>query len=184
MIKTLFLKQFINDPKNIGSLLPSSRYLVSEMTEIICENDAVVELGFGDGCITKKIVFNKCRYLGVYDNNESFVSNLKMLNILPESHIMNDAFDINRQHALHSLDIVISSLPLVNFSYDKRLELISKVSNVLKRNGKFVMFSYKFKFPLNDDDLKKLGMDLVSKKIVWRNFPPAMVFVLVKKEIP
>lgn len=184
MIKTSLLKQFINDPKNTGSLLPSSRYLISEMTEIICEDDSVVELGFGDGCITKNIVLKKCSYVGVYDNNEYFINNLKMLNILPETHIMTDAFDINRKHALHSLDVVVSSLPLVNFSYSKRLELISKISSVLKYNGKFVMFSYKFKFPLNDEDLKAIGMEIVSKKIVWRNFPPAMLFVLIKKEVP
>ena len=58
MTKRNFLKQFIQEKKMVGSVLPSSRFLVKKMlkeTEIE-QAKVVVEFGPGTGIITNKIL--------------------------------------------------------------------------------------------------------------------------------
>ena len=54
--KITFLKNFIKNPKQIGSIVPSSNYLSKKMVEQIdFENaEVILELGPGTGCYTRK----------------------------------------------------------------------------------------------------------------------------------
>lgn len=52
----LFIKQYIKNPKEIGSLTPSSNSLSKMMTDSIVGNgDTLIELGAGTGVFTKLI---------------------------------------------------------------------------------------------------------------------------------
>lgn len=53
----LFLKSFFRSPKNVGSIIPSSRFLASKMVSQApwLEAKAVAELGSGTGAITRYI---------------------------------------------------------------------------------------------------------------------------------
>lgn len=61
MNRILFLKKFIDDPKKIGSLTPSSIFLVRKMLCALPWRNFsyVVELGAGTGTFTKQII--KCK---------------------------------------------------------------------------------------------------------------------------
>ncbi|WP_340642516.1 class I SAM-dependent methyltransferase [Photobacterium damselae] len=181
MKQTSFIRAFIANPKNTGSITPSSRYLIEEMIKYIDRDHTVVELGAGNGCITRSIIKKGCQTLYTYENNLNLRHELKQSGILQKKHIKTNAFDIDTLHLSNSIDIVVSSLPLVNFSYEERNTLIFKINHILKFTGKFIMFSYKFDFPVQYEDIKKIGFTIVQKKIVWLNFPPAMVFILQKK---
>lgn len=54
--KTIFLKNFIKQPRQIGSIIPSSNKLSRKMVEQIDFEKAkyVIELGPGTGCYTRK----------------------------------------------------------------------------------------------------------------------------------
>lgn len=53
----LFLKSFLQSPKHVGSIIPSSRFLASKMVKQASwlEAKAVAELGSGTGAITRYI---------------------------------------------------------------------------------------------------------------------------------
>ncbi|MCF7758554.1 hypothetical protein KQ941_29445 [Paenibacillus xylanexedens] len=53
----LFLKSFLQSPKHVGSIIPSSRFLASKMVKQASwlEAKAVAELGSGTGPITRYI---------------------------------------------------------------------------------------------------------------------------------
>ena len=68
MDRILFLKKFIAEPKKIGSLTPSSRFLVDKMLKNLrWENFShVAELGAGTGTFTEQIIRRKpsdCKFL-------------------------------------------------------------------------------------------------------------------------
>ena len=61
--KIVFFKNFIKNPRQIGSIIPSSEKLSKKMVEQIDFENAnfIVKLGPGVGCFTKKILNNKSK---------------------------------------------------------------------------------------------------------------------------
>ena len=61
MNRILFLKRFIDEPKKIGSLTPSSKFLARKMLkDLPWKNFShIAELGAGTGIFTKQIVERK-----------------------------------------------------------------------------------------------------------------------------
>ena len=68
MDRLLFLRKFIDEPKKIGSLTPSSRFLANKMLKNLPWKNFshVAELGAGTGSFTEQIVERKpaaCRFV-------------------------------------------------------------------------------------------------------------------------
>ncbi|AIW41735.1 MULTISPECIES: hypothetical protein [Paenibacillus] len=53
----MFLQRFIKNPKRVGSVLPSSRFLASKMVQSVSWDDVskIAEFGSGTGAITRFI---------------------------------------------------------------------------------------------------------------------------------
>ena len=86
----LFLKMFMKDNKGIGSITPSSKYLVREIITNINFDKAkvIVELGMGTGVITKELIKNcsiNTKIIGFETNQEmhDYVLNRLHSNINP-----------------------------------------------------------------------------------------------------
>jgi phospholipid N-methyltransferase len=75
------------------------------------------------------------------------------------------------------VDGVVSALPLLNFSQQKKVKILNEVEKVLAPGGVFVQFSYGFFRPWLD--LKK-HFRKIKVNFVLLNFPPAFVFVCQK----
>ncbi|WP_237563771.1 rRNA adenine N-6-methyltransferase family protein [Halalkalibacter okhensis] len=78
--KRVFLKSFMHSPKAIGSIIPSSPYLVQSMVNQVNlqKNSKVVELGAGTGVLTETILKeSKLDHpLIVFENNSSLKQSL------------------------------------------------------------------------------------------------------------
>ncbi|WP_369688975.1 rRNA adenine N-6-methyltransferase family protein [Bacillus sp. FJAT-26390] len=61
----LFFKKFILNPRNVGSVIPSSRFLANRMVASAMWEQAenIVEIGSGTGAITR-VIANKIKYGG------------------------------------------------------------------------------------------------------------------------
>jgi len=181
MDRILFLKKFIDEPKKIGSLTPSSRFLVKKMLENLPWKNfsCVAELGAGTGTFTERIVEHKpadCKFLIVEQDDA-------MRNLLEERYpsAAFGAFAENLNATLRGLDFpppdcIISGLPFANMDAELRREIIANVFRSLKPDGFFVMFQYS----LQMKSLLKEFFPTVTTEFFLLNFPPAFVYICRK----
>lgn len=172
-----FFSEFIKHAHAVGSVTPSSRFLTRAMLNEIAWGNAhhVVELGAGTGVMTHEILRRLPRgaQLSVYENNAAFIETLKKIED-PRLHLaQHSAWDLALQHAPQSIDVVISGLPLSNFSHQETQQLMRAIATVLTPRGVFVQFQY---LPLRYVDVRAFFPD-THMRFEWRNVPPACIYV-------
>lgn len=177
MDRILFLRKFIEEPKKIGSLTPSSSFLVHKMLyKLPWKNFShVAELGAGTGTFIEKIIKYKlpeCKFLVIEQDSS-------MRYILEEKYpdMIFDSFAENLTRTLQKigfppLDCIISGLPFANMEEDLRRRIIENVYDSLKRDGIFVMFQYS----LQMKSLLKKYFSSVKIDFFLLNLPPAFVY--------
>lgn len=180
MEKRDFIKQFIKDRKMIGAMRPSSRFLTSKMLNTIDFDQAkvLVELGPGTGVFTTEIIarMRPDAHLLVFEINDNFFEQLKKKLDDPRIHLINDSAENIAQHLtnlkLNNADVIISSLPLANFSKQLRTSIVQNAKLALNEGGKFIQFQYSLQ---SKKMLHEEFSDVQTDFTVW-NFPPAFVF--------
>ncbi len=169
-----FIKQFFLHPKEVGSIIPSSHQLVNEMLKPIDFEKAqhIVELGPGDGVITKEILkrMKTSTKLTVIEINKEFCKALQNIGD-PKLHLINDSA-LNLTKHIKTADYIISGLPLANFSDKDTITIIDQIKKIKKH--KYIQYHYS---PIREADYKKHFKHL-TKKIVIKNIPPAIVYTM------
>ena len=180
MTKRNFLKQFIQEKKMVGSVLPSSRFLVKKMlkeTEIE-QAKVVVEFGPGTGIITNKILKRlapDAHFIVFELNNDFFKLLQKKLND-PRVILINDTAQklphYLKENDLNDVQVIVSSLPLANFNTRMSYEIVKTSYECLSKGGIYVQFQYTLQ-------AKKILLKCFSNaqiKIAALNVPPAFVY--------
>ena len=179
-----FIKEFWKDKKMIGSIMPSSKFLAAKMLNHIPLKNTklIIELGPGTGIFTEKIIekIGASTHLIVLELNTDFCKELKAKINLPNVHIKEASADkigeIMKQIGFEKADIIISSLPLANFSEELRNSILEIVHESLNEKGSFIQFQYSLNAFKN---LKKL-FTVVKLNFTALNFPPAFVYTCSK----
>ncbi|KOY16145.1 class I SAM-dependent methyltransferase [Paenibacillus xylanivorans] len=179
----LFLRSFVKSPKNVGSIIPSSRFLANAMVKqaIWQGNMAVAELGAGTGAITRYIQKNGHENTKVllFEMDQRMRSNLRIKYPNFTSH-PNAAALLNtmKNEGIDALDYIFSGLPFFNFERTLRDTLIEQIHQALKPGGQFIAFQYSLQMK------KQLSEKFIIEKIVFvpLNIPFAYVYVCRKKE--
>ncbi|MCP1422982.1 MULTISPECIES: methyltransferase domain-containing protein [Paenibacillus] len=179
----LFLKSFLQSPKHVGSIIPSSRFLASKMVKQASwlEAKTVAELGSGTGPITRYIhqqVQDSTKVL-LFEMNETMRNTLKTT--YPEFSCYPDAarlVESMNQEGIQQLDYIFSGLPFFNFEPELRNTLVDQIHKALKPGGLFIAFQYSLQMK------KTLSEHFIIEKIefVPLNIPSAFVYVCRKKE--
>ncbi|MGG3942986.1 rRNA adenine N-6-methyltransferase family protein [Peribacillus psychrosaccharolyticus] len=175
-----FIYQYIVNPKTVGAILPSSRYLCNKMINEINFKDAkyIVEYGPGTGVITERILAlrNQSTIVVLIENNRKFYYLLKKKFWNKKNFIVIHGSAEHVQHYLTEYkiphaDYIISGLPFAILPQNVSNKILSSTLNVLKTGGEFVTFQYtKGKIPL----LKKY-FSIITLKREYRNIPPAYI---------
>jgi phosphatidylethanolamine/phosphatidyl-N-methylethanolamine N-methyltransferase len=182
---TLFLQEWLGNPRRTGSIVPSSRQLAKAMARWLPPNPEsfVLELGPGTGIVTEALLQRGLRE----DKLVAIEHNPKMARLLherfPRAHIITgDAWQLddllhNHSRPIEFVGAVISSLPLLNFSEEQAEGLAQKIRAVLEPQGNWVQFTYRIHklHPRGASSFR-----LHASKIVWFNLPPARVSVFRK----
>jgi len=182
--KLKFLRRYLKNPKEVGAVLPSSRFLTAKMLEPInFENTRLmVELGSGDGKFTREILkrLPMNAVLLALEINQDFIAalnNIKdpRLKIINESaERLNSILDDLR---LPKADYVLSGLPLVSFSQDLRSRILCEAASSLKQRGSYIQFTY---FPFHNKIYKEHFSSVSIDGFTLLNVPPAFVLVCQK----
>lgn len=180
----LLLSSFVKNPKEVGAVAPSSKFLTNEIIKSINfkKSKNIVELGPGLGTFTKAILKKaspKAR-LFCFEVNENFCNYLAKNVLDKRVTIINSTAEKIRvdlkKFDVEEADCVISGLPFLNFSDSKKRGIIQEVKNSLSDKGKFILFQY-------TNSLSKLLESYFSKinrKFVPLNVPPSFVYVCEK----
>lgn len=179
--KIIFFKNFINNPRQIGSIIPSSKRLSKKMANQIDYSNAknIIELGPGVGPYTDIILKRKREETKYF----AFEKNDDMRRILKEKYkqikIYNKAeemTEIMQRNNIDKVDYIISGLPFTVLEKDIRETILEQVYNNLEKGGKFITFQYSL-------DLYKYLKKKYNKleiKFVPLNIPMTFIYVCTK----
>ena len=178
ILKKLYL--YAKNISNTGAIYETSFAAAREITKYVDINkkQVIVEFGSGTGSITKLIKekMHPDSQLYCFEANNDMVDYLRK-HFQQENIIIfhKSAWEFKNNIA-EPVDIVISSLPISFFSKKEMDELLVDVNDRLKKDGVFSQIVYNY-FYLNK---VKKKFSMLSKKTMFKNFPPAHVFHVAK----
>jgi phospholipid N-methyltransferase len=179
--RLLFALNFFRHPFMLGSIWPSSRYLVDEVLRPVDWQRAqvIVEYGPGVGTITTEILrrMRPDAHLVAIETNEAFVRFLKDSCRDARLHVVNEsAADVGK--ILEGLNLppaqyVVSGIPLGSMPEALRVDIVAKTRAALAPGGQFLVYQFTSRvLPV----LQRTFED-VSRSMEKRNIPPAHLFV-------
>lgn len=178
-----FFSESIKNLKTTGTLVQSSRFLCQKMSEQIPfqTDGVVVELGAGDGRITKHILkrLGEKGSLYSFEINEPFCEQLRKIKD-PRFHLMpysaENLISELQFKGVREVNYIVSALPFVVFPPDLATSIIRDTKEILSPNGLFVQMHYNM---MEKKRYHKVYGNC-EMQFVPINIPPAWVFVCVK----
>lgn len=184
-----FVGQYLQNPRQVGSLTPSSRTLARTMTDALPlgEVRTVVEYGPGTGALTRRILpclpADACYY--ALEPNPVFQQHLQ--SHFPRVRVIGDGAERAEAHLGHlngQVDVIFSGLPFSLMPWTSLTQTISTANRLLRPGGHFRTFVYHHIYYLPKlIGLRRLlsrAYEDVRSVPVWANLPPAMVVQCVK----
>ncbi|MBI2582473.1 methyltransferase domain-containing protein [Candidatus Woesearchaeota archaeon] len=180
-----FFNHYFKNIKTTGAFAPSSTKLVNTMTDLdLSSSKCVVELGSGTGEVTGKIITaipEDCTFFGL-EINPTFVKTVKEK--YPKAKIyLASAENIQKylkKHGRAQCDAVISTIPWTFLPSQTQDKVFNAISKTLSADGKMITYSYLSAVVLPSSrrfrTFLKQHFSKVKTKIVWKNFPPAIVY--------
>jgi phospholipid N-methyltransferase len=150
----VFWRQFREQYHTTGAVLPSGRGLSRALAHFVRNGDAsgrrILEVGPGTGAVTTQIVHDMRAndHLTLVERNDQFVKHLQ------EQIDSASAFAPSRERItlVHQgveelseeqpFDLIVSGLPLNNFSIDLVAQLLAKMQKLLAPGGVLSFFEY------------------------------------------
>ena len=186
-----FIKQFLTHPTQTGAIWPSSTELAHVITDAACLSEAsvIVEWGPGTGVFTEQILQKKSdkALFFAMELNPDFVRATQAR--CPTAQIYHDSATetpaIMTQHQKSHCDAVICGLPWAAFSESLQDALLDTLIEILRPDARFLTFAYLqgLLLPAGRRFRKKLQSrfsHVTTTRTVWRNTPPAFVYVATK----
>ena len=178
-----YVKAFWDD-RSIGSVTPSSRFLVERMVKSAELADAklVVEYGPADGVITRDLLKKMspdARLIAVEFNEKMHAALLEKVKDPRLTAIRGDVRridDLLAAQGVTAVDRIVSCIPFALFTGRERHEILTKTTNLLAPGGRFVAFGYTTHLITM---LKDYFRD-VDIQFEVRNIPPSFIFTALK----
>lgn len=178
--KLKFFRQFLRDPKMIGSVIPTSDSVIEAMLAKVnwAETRLFVEYGPGMGTFTRPILkrLRPDARLVVIDTCPTFVAHLMQAIDDPRLVVVQgsaaDVQEILGEKAEGTrADYVLSGLPLSTLPSDVAGRIVEGTSRALRPGGSFLVYQYSRWFIR----LLSPWFVRVEQGRVWRNIPPCVL---------
>jgi phospholipid N-methyltransferase len=177
-----FFKGWIRNPLGIGAFAPSGKSLAKLMAKDVGVGARVVELGAGTGTLTAALLATGVAPSNVHlvERDPQFVKILRRR--FPRCQVVAaDALELDAHFGANlGVDFVISGLPLLCFSPEKRYRALQQALSLLKPHGRLHQFTYAGRCPVDKDLRALLRVDSALLGIAPLNLPPAFVYRLTR----
>lgn len=173
-----FIHKFVQSPRAIGSITPSSRFLAHAMLKPIPweQTKSVVELGAGTGVFTRELykrVSSSTQTL-IFEQDDDLRTDLQKQ--IPEFIYLKKAEGLQQalqRHQIHNVDAIISGLPFANFPRPLAHNILDQVQESLAPSGSFITYQYSLQLR---KELKKRFRKVQISFVPW-NIPPTFVYI-------
>lgn len=184
MGKIEFFRESLKNIRRTGTITRSSKSLCKNMVKHVDYKGAkvIVELGAGDGVITKYILqkMEKDTILLCFEVNHEFCKQIRTIND-PRLVVIEDSAEnlevYLKKYGFSKVDSVISAIPFVSLPDELGLSIIGECERFLKKGGVFVQVHYSL---LAKKFYQKVFGN-VDISFVPINIPPAFVLVSEKR---
>lgn len=176
----LFASNFVRHPTMLGSVIPSSRFLVDAVLERVnwAKARVLAEYGPGVGTFTAEILrrMRGDARLVAIETNPQFVRFMQQS--LPDERLIvecgsaEDVGEILASHALPRAHTIISGIPLGSFPRWLQVAIAEATRDALEPDGRFLVYQ----FTARVLPVLRETFPLVGRAREWRNFPPAQLF--------
>jgi phospholipid N-methyltransferase len=146
----LFARNFFKHPRMLGSIIPSSRFLVHDLMRQVDWSRAkvLVEYGPGVGNITTEVLrrMGPDARLVVFETNDDFVGFLR--DAIPDPRLTvvhGSAADVGRvlgELGLGSADVVISGIPFSTMPPEVGEAIVRSTREALRPGGRFLVYQF------------------------------------------
>ncbi|HET7706454.1 MAG TPA: methyltransferase domain-containing protein [Thermoanaerobaculia bacterium] len=181
----VFARNFFKNPKMLGSLIPSSRFLIKQLLRDVKWNDVrvFVEYGPGVGTISGEIVkrMRPDAKLIVFEINDDFVRVMKnrfqhdsRVHVLHRSAA--EVQDALRELGLEKADCAIAGIPFSIMKEEDRQAVLRNTHAALRPGGSFLVYQFSSRVRA---DLEKI-FGPVHQGFEPLNILPARLFHCVK----
>jgi phosphatidylethanolamine/phosphatidyl-N-methylethanolamine N-methyltransferase len=175
-----FLKNWLKNPLRMGAVAPSGPVLARRMASYVdpAGTGPVIELGPGTGAITAALVARGVdpRRLVLVEYSVDFCRLLRER--FPTATVVHgDAYTLDRTlsgRLTGPADALVSGLPLMTRPEPIRLKLLDDALALMKPGAPFVQFTYSVTSPI---PIKSGTFTAEPTERIWRNIPPARVWV-------
>jgi len=180
----VFARNFFKNPKMLGSLIPSSRFLIKQLLRDVKWNDVrvIVEYGPGVGTISGEILkrMRPDAKLVVFEINDDFVRVLKGRFNDPRLHVLHRSAahvqDALRELGLEKADCAIAGIPFSIMKDQDRQAVLQNTHAALRPGGSFLVYQFSSRVRA---DLEKI-FGPVHQGFEPLNILPARLFHCVK----
>lgn len=183
-----FIERAVRKPNLVGAVAPSSPSLAREMASVVPSSGApvVVELGPGTGALSGAIADRLPaggRQVAIELDGgmvEYLRTELPWLEV-----VQGDAARLGELLAeigVDKVDAVVSGLPWSIFPGQLQRDILHQVGSVLAPGGAFTTFAYVHALGMSGARQFRRRLDLCFDEVltshtVWRNVPPARIYV-------
>lgn len=183
-----FIERAVRKPNLVGAIAPSSPNLAREMAAVVptAGSPVVVELGPGTGALSSGIAQRLPaggRQVAI-EVDSGMVEYLRVE--LPWLEVIQgDASrlgDLLADAGIDKVDAVVSGLPWSIFPAKLQQDILDQVGAVLAPGGAFTTFAYVHALGMTGARQFRRRLDLsfdevLTSHTVWRNVPPARIYV-------
>lgn len=145
--RAVFFREFLKHPRQIGSVIPSSRFLEQRVVLAggISRSRSVVELGPGTGGVTRAILkaLPPEASLLSLDINPLFCARIRRIEDTRLTVHCGSALEMEASLAGHDLalpDAVVSGIPFSTMSAETGIRLLDLIARLLPPGGRFVAY--------------------------------------------
>ncbi|MCO5099798.1 MAG: methyltransferase type 12 [Burkholderiaceae bacterium] len=174
-----FLKGFLRGPRDVGSVIPSSRFLERRMVRMagVHDADSVVELGPGTGGTTRAILSampatSTLLAVELDPVFADFVRGFDDKRLIVHQGSAENLRELIATHRLKPPKAILSGIPFSTMPPDVGTRVIEAIRDVLAPGGCFV--AYQFRGAVADRARPILGEPEVAVELV--NVPPMRCF--------